>query len=269
MNPEPMNPEHCLVPYHCSDLPPGPWVVFAPHADDETFGMGGALRKAADAGITTHVVVVTDGALGGDAANTDEDTKKLIALRQQEVRQACDLLGVTGLRSLDQPDRGLQASDALIERVAGCIADLKAGTVFFPGVLELHPDHRVTAQLVWKAVQRLSARVWRGQLPQVWSYEISVQSPVNRLMDITAELVVKQQAMAVYASQNSQNNYPDLIMALNKARTFSMPPEVSHAEAFYCYGEDDLQGSLYLAAEKALRLYWDPAYDFEPGETKR
>jgi N-acetylglucosamine malate deacetylase 1 len=265
-----MNPEHCLVPYHCSELPPGPWVIFAPHADDETFGMGGALRKAANAGITTHVVVLTDGALGGPDTDTQSQAVlELVALRQQEVRQACDLLGVQAVHSWDQPDRGLQANDALIERVASFIADRKAATVFFPGVLELHPDHRVTAQLVWKAMQRLADRVWRGHLPEVWSYEISVQSPVNRLMDITSELAVKQQAMAVYASQNSQNNYPDLIMALNKARTFSMPPEVSHAEAFYCYDTGDLQGSLYQAAERALRLYWDPAYDFEPGETKR
>ncbi len=27
-------------------LPLGPWLVFAPHADDETFGMGRSLLKA-------------------------------------------------------------------------------------------------------------------------------------------------------------------------------------------------------------------------------
>jgi LmbE family N-acetylglucosaminyl deacetylase len=254
-----MNPEHILVPYHCCELPPGPWVVFAPHADDETFGMAGALRKAANAGITTHVVVLTDGALGGPAdANT---AGELVDVRKQEVKQACAMLGVHSVHIWDQPDRGLQATAALVEHTASFIADIKAATVFFPGVLELHPDHRVTAQLVWKAAQRLSSRVWRGQLPELWSYEISVQSPVNRLLDITAELAVKQQAMQVYASQNGQNNYLDLVMALNKARTFSMPPEVSHAEAFYRYDPADLSGTLYRAAEKALRLYWDQSHE--------
>jgi LmbE family N-acetylglucosaminyl deacetylase len=258
-----MTPEHLLVPYHCSDLPSGPWLVFAPHADDETFGMGGALRKAADQGIQTHVVVLTDGALGGPAesetAQEQQRAAQLITTRRQEVQAACALLGVASLQSWDQPDRGLQTSDKLLERVAAVITDLGAATVFFPGVLELHPDHRSTAQLVWAGAQRLLSRPWRGQQPQLWSYEISVQSPVNRLIDISAELEFKNLAMAVYASQNSQNNYPELIRALNKARTFSMPPEVSHVEAFYAYSAAQLKLPLQAAAAQALALYWENA----------
>jgi N-acetylglucosamine malate deacetylase 1 len=254
-----MTPEHLLVPYQCSELPPGPWLVFAPHADDETFGMGGALRKAADQGIQTHVVVLTDGALGGPSEDADGAAENLITTRRREVQAACEQLGVNTLQTWDQPDRGLQLSDELLERVAAVIADLSAGTVFFPGVLELHPDHRSTAQLVWCGAQRLLSRPWRGQSPQLWSYEISVQSPVNRLIDITAELPAKNSAMAVYASQNSQNNYPELILALNKARTFSMPPEVSYVEAFYAYAPAQLEMSLQQAAGQALALYWENA----------
>ena len=58
--------EHELIAFSTSELPAGPWLVFAPHADDETFGMGGTLLKAKKAGIATHVIVLTDGALGGD-----------------------------------------------------------------------------------------------------------------------------------------------------------------------------------------------------------
>lgn len=249
-----MTPEHLLVPYQCSELPPGPWLVFAPHADDETFGMGGALRSAADQGIQTHVVVMTDGALGG--SSEDAGTQQLVATRLQEVQSACALLGVSTVQSWDQPDRGLSVSEALLERVAAMVSDVSAATVFFPGVLELHPDHRSTAQIVWQGVQRLLSRPWRGQSPQLWSYEISVQSPVNRLLDITAKLECKKQAMAMYASQNSQNNYPELILSLNKARTFSMPAEISHVEAFYAYSPKQLELPLRTAAEQALALYW-------------
>ena len=62
-----LNPESSLLPYTPSALPPGPWLVFAPHADDETYGMGGALLLAKAQKIETHVVVLTDGALGGEA----------------------------------------------------------------------------------------------------------------------------------------------------------------------------------------------------------
>lgn len=250
-----MTPEHLLVPYQCAELPPGPWLVFAPHADDETFGMAGALRKAADHGIQTHVVVLTDGALGG--AGEGEAAAQLVATRHEEVQAACALLGVASLQTWDQPDRGLQMSEELTERVAAVIADINAATVFFPGVLELHPDHRSTAQLVWSGAQRLLSRPWRGQSLQLWSYEISVQSPANRLLDISGEIALKKQAMAVYISQNSQNNYPELILSLNKARTFSMPPDVSYVEAFYAYSPAQLKLTLRNAAEQALALYWE------------
>jgi len=248
-----MTPEHILVPYQCTELPPGPWLVFAPHADDETFGMGGALLRAAEQGIETHVVVMTDGALGGNSEN-------LVDIRQSEVQQACDRLGVSSLQCWGQPDRGLGADatqiEALTERVAGRVAELAAATVFFPGVLELHPDHRSTAAIVWQGVQKLLSRPWRGQRPQLWSYEISVQSPVNRLVDITAVRERKEQVMAIYVSQNSENNYPELILALNKARTFSLPPQVSHAEAFYAWSPEQMTLPLQQATEQALALYW-------------
>ncbi|MBC52809.1 MAG: hypothetical protein CMQ34_03135 [Gammaproteobacteria bacterium] len=257
-----MNPEHVLVPYQCADLPSGPWLVFAPHADDETFGMGGALRLAADQGISTHVIVLTDGALGGEATNAAE-TAALVKARQQELAAACALLGVAHAETWDQPDRGLTLTAGLIERMATVIADTAAATVFFPGALELHPDHRMTAQLVWQAAQQLQRRAWRGPLPQFWSYEISVQSPVNCLLDITPVLPVKKQAMAVYASQNAQNNYPELIMALNKARTFSLPATVSHAEAFYRFTDAELSGTLQAAVATTVQQY------FAVPETKR
>ena len=246
-----MTPEYELIPYHCCELPPGPWLIFAPHADDETFGMAGALALAADQQLQTHVVILTDGALGGDGSEPE-----LIDTRKREVAAACELLNVATLQTWPLPDRGLRQDDAVIERIATTIADINPGTVFFPGVLEIHPDHRAAALLVWTATQRLQQRAWRQLMPQLWSYDISVQSPTNRLLDITTKVALKQQAMAIYASQNSQNNYPDLILALNKARTYSLPPDVTHAEAFYCYAPEQLSGALHEAAEAAWRRYW-------------
>ena len=62
-----LNPEQKLIPYSTSPLPIGPWLVFAPHADDETYGMAGSLLKASESGLETHLVVMTDGALGAEA----------------------------------------------------------------------------------------------------------------------------------------------------------------------------------------------------------
>ena len=43
-----LNPEHRLIPFETSPLPQAPWLVFAPHADDETYGMAGSKEVLVD-----------------------------------------------------------------------------------------------------------------------------------------------------------------------------------------------------------------------------
>ncbi|MDT8399077.1 MAG: PIG-L deacetylase family protein [Pseudomonadales bacterium] len=219
-----LSEEH-IIPYQVSPLPSGPWLVFAPHADDETFGMGGALLLARAAGLHTQVVVMTDGALGGPA----EASAQLAATRAREAETAARFLGIERLTLLKQPDRSLMPSPALSARLSELIRHSGAQSVFFPGPLEPHPDHRATALLVWQAL----ATIPQPQRPLPLAYEISVQNPANCLLDISAVMPAKCQAMALYRSQLSQNNYIDIVAALNKTRTYTLPPAVTHAEAFF------------------------------------
>lgn len=223
-----------MIPYTTTELPisTGPWLVCAPHADDETFGMGGTLLKAAKAGIAVHLVVMTDGALGGEQFD-------LVQTRQQEARNAAAVLGITDIHFLGQPDRGLQVSAASIALLTPLLAQIQPAAVFFPGVMELHPDHRACALILWEAIRAAA-------LPNVaaLSYEISMQSPINCLVDITAVMERKRQAMAVYLSQLGQNNYEEVVKALNRLRTLTLGPEVLWAEGFYRYSQAELRGTL-------------------------
>ena len=237
-----------FIPFQVSPLPEGPWLVFAPHADDETFGMGGSLLLARDQGIETHLVVLTDGALGGTAAD-------LVAIRRHELEQAVGYLGFASWQCWDQPDRGLQPSEELIGRAAFAIHDCAANTVFFPGVYEPHPDHRATSQLVWQALANMSRD--SAAAPAPIAYEIGVQSPVNTLIDITPVMVQKRQAIDLYNSQNAENCYPELIAALNRSRTFSLPDEVRYAEAFFAYSSSDLGTSLRACTDRYYGKYWE------------
>jgi LmbE family N-acetylglucosaminyl deacetylase len=241
-----LNPEDRLIPYQTSPLPAGPWLVFAPHADDETYGMGGSLLRASAEGVATHVIVLTDGALGGSS----ED---LVAVRASEVKAAARALGLSSLQSWQEPDRGLAVSQPLIQRIAAAIAELAPASVFFPGPLEIHPDHRNTALLVWAALQSLSAT---AETPAAYSYEISVQNPVNLFVDISAQRPAKEQVMTIYASQNVENNYEELVLSLDKGRTFSLPANVSHAEGFYQYTPQQLQSSLKDTTHDIIERYF-------------
>ncbi len=240
-----LKPEPDLLPFTTSELPPSPWLIFAPHADDETFGMGGSILKASEQNVQTHVVVVTDGALGGEA----ED---LVALRQSEVRKAAELLGLTSLSSWDVPDRGVEIGDVLVNKAAAEIVKQQPGSVFFPAAMEIHPDHRATGYVVWQALQECAKS---GVNPEIYSYEIGVQNPINVLIDISAQHKKKNDVMAIYASQNSENNYPELVNALDKGRTFSLPPEVARAEGFYRYSSEQLARSLQDVMQDILKEY--------------
>jgi LmbE family N-acetylglucosaminyl deacetylase len=240
-----LNPEHILIPFETSPLPGGPWLVFAPHADDETYGMAGSLLKASEEGIQTHLVVLTDGALGGD-------TENLVDVRNSEVHQAAEILGINSVDSWQLPDRGLTVSEELVDRVCDKIREVGAGSVFFPGPLEPHPDHRTTALIVWAAIQKLGND---SATPNAYAYEIGVQNPVNLFIDITMQRPRKEQAMTVYASQNGENNYEELVLSLDKGRTFTLPAEVSHAEGFYLYSAEELATSLKEVTHKIIDLY--------------
>jgi LmbE family N-acetylglucosaminyl deacetylase len=206
--------------------------VLAPHADDESMGMGGSLAKAARKGIETYLWVLTDGALGGTESN-------LVEQRQREAREAAKSLGMQGVQFHHQPDRQLRPDAALSQRLLDEIRRLMPSAVFFPGACELHPDHRACALLAWQVLQRMSV-----DAPAAVSYEISAQSPVNCLVDITDAMEHKLLALQAYRSQLSQNNYVEIATALNKLRTFTLPATVNWAEGFYRYNPVELAGTL-------------------------
>ena len=230
-----------VVPFACGWFPPGAWLVLAPHADDETFGMGGALLKAAWLGVETRLLVMTDGAQGG---STDD----LVRVREEEARRAAAMLGMAGVDFLHQPDRALAPDPALVRELADRIEQAAPALLFFPGLFEPHPDHRATALLAWQALQLLPAA--RRPLPV--AYEISVQGQVNLLVDITDWMPRKQEVIRVYHSQLQENRYLELSAALNKLRTFTLGGEVEHAEGFHLFRPDDV--GYPLPALMAARL---------------
>ena len=229
-----MMDEGQIIPFETSPLPveEGPWLVFAPHADDESFGMGGSLAKAADQGIRVELVIMTDGSLGGSQEN-------LIDIRKKEAFAAASLLGLERPVFLNNRDRELNLDENTIAQVVQEIKRVSPAAVFFPGVFEIHPDHRKTALLVWKALGKIADK----KIIPV-SYEVLVQSPVNRLVDLSAYIERKYSAMQVYASQLEENRYVDIALALNKLRTLTLHTDVAFAEGFCCFEPEDINEEL-------------------------
>ena len=241
--------EDQIVPYNAKELPvdKGPWLIFAPHADDESFGMGGTLAKAADKGMHIELVVMTDGALGGEKENLAD----IAVIRKQEAIRAAASLGLSAPVFLDNEDRGLTIDAITIAQVTSEINRVSPAAVFFPGVFELHPDHRTVALLVWRALREMGQP---GPVPV--GYEVLVQSPVNTLVDITSYIDRKESAMANYESQLAEYNYIEIALALNQLRSLTLSPKSRFAEGFYCYRPEDLDRELADVIFRKIATYF-------------
>jgi LmbE family N-acetylglucosaminyl deacetylase len=224
-------PEPDFVPYQ----PLGPlgidsMLVLAPHPDDEVFGCGGVLALAVAQQVRVQVLVLTDGAAGGDAA-----------VREHECRAAAQALGYLdgGPEALGfwrLPDRGLQPDESLIARLQDELTRRRPDWVLAPSPLEIHPDHRATCLAAIEACRRVGTRLG--------FYEVGQPLMPNCLVDITGVLPLKQRAMQCFPSQLAVQDYGEHIAALNRYRSYTLGPGVRHAEAFWLTEPADLQQGL-------------------------
>lgn len=207
-----MLPESALIPYSVASIPVGSYLVFSPHPDDEVFSMGGILSLAAIAGQSITIVYMTNGELGGDAET-----------RIAEARSVCNRLNAKA-QFLNIPDSTIKANHALFSTIEKLIVDLQPNNVFFPSPQEYHADHRGTAAAVWRALQKAK---FEGD---AYCYEISRQCECDTLIDISSVMDAKEALCGLYASQLTENNYFDVIQAINKARTYTLPSGIEYAE---------------------------------------
>lgn len=220
-----MLPENSLVPFKVSDIPQGSSLIFAPHPDDETFGLGGTILKMVAQGASVAVVLMTDGSRAGDSQ-----------LRLGEFQQVTKSLGVAKCFYLNIPDREVQVDAVVIAKVAELIDGIKPENVFFPSPFEYHIDHRTTAWIVWSVLKKIK---FSGN---AFSYEIGNQSPINTLVDVSDVMPAKYDLMLAYQSQLGFNNYPEKIQAMNRARAYTLPSHVEFAEGFFCF--ESIEGDL-------------------------
>ncbi|QNI38583.1 PIG-L family deacetylase [Edaphobacter sp. 4G125] len=131
------------------------------HPDDECFAFGGALALAADRGIETYVICMTDGQAGthrGSAASAEE----LGRTRREEFAASCKVLGVSRHESLEYHDAQLitvpfsEAAEQLVRRMRQFRPDVVI-TFGGDGGMNTHTDHMMVS--FWTT----AAFHWSGQ----------------------------------------------------------------------------------------------------------
>jgi len=228
--------ENWFIPYQAEALVPARRVlVLAPHPDDEIFGCGGALALYHAQGAAIQVVVLTD----GTALAPAQDKTTTARTRADETQAALQVLGIGPAQFWGWPDRGLADDPSWLERLRPELA--AADVVLAPSPTEIHPDHAALGRGVLRELQ-----TWAEQgrtLPTVMFYEVGVPLQPNFLLDISAVWALKSRAMACFVSQLAQQDYARHIEGLNAFRSYTLPPQVRYAEAYFVLRPEQLAHS--------------------------
>ncbi|MFQ6014039.1 MAG: PIG-L deacetylase family protein [Anaerolineae bacterium] len=119
-------------------------AIFA-HPDDEAFGTGGTLAKYAAEGIQVSLLTATRGEAGQISDPNLATPENLSTVREQELRCACQIMGVTNLEVLGYLDGQLASCDP--HEVEGKIVRVirryrpQVMITFGPDGIYGHPDH--------------------------------------------------------------------------------------------------------------------------------
>lgn len=219
-------------------------LVIAPHPDDEIFGPGGTLKRFCAAGSSVQVCILTDGA--GYALK--EERSQVFSIRQQESCAASAALHIAQPIFLGLPDRGLAGCASLVSMIKKLLEQFQPQVVLAPSLWEIHPDHLAAARATVAALALQNA-TQSVSLPELWFYEVGAPLRTNFLVDITSVWTDKKAAMECFFSQNSVQNYTRHVEALNIYRTYSLPHQVSHAEAFFRLSLEELKDLLEKSKE--------------------
>jgi len=231
--------ENLLVPYRAVNTITGSSaLVLAPHPDDEVFGCGGAIMRHVEHDTPVRVIIVTDGVYNADQA----EQSNYLDQRRHESISAAAILGYGTPVFWSYHDRDLRYGEKLIAEIQSAIHNTDADLVYAPSVYEIHPDHRALGMAALEAIRRSKQSI------QLALYEVGQPLRPNLLLDISDLAVRKKKAMSCFTSQNAKQRYDLDIAALNRYRTYTLPAEITAAEAYILTNTTEL-------AEDPLQLY--------------
>lgn len=193
------------------------------HPDDESFLIGGVLRKYASKGVCTHLLCLTSGEGGMRGEPPVISPADLPQVRCAELRRACGILGVGSLHLPCFPDGRLRETgvEVLAAKISRLVRELSPQIIitFEPEGVGNNPDHIATSLAVTAAFRdsQEAARRQGGFLPPTRLFYVVVpQSEAHLLgrdihtvadadvevtVDIAAEWQYKRAALLCHKSQ--------------------------------------------------------------------
>lgn len=203
-------------------------LVFAPHNDDEVLGVGGTIRKYAEAGHNVYICEVTSGSK--------------FKLMQEEAQKAHAILGVIESFFLNLPVVKLKTMEHadLNSAISKVVEEVSPQIVFLPFIGDMHIDHREVTESALVALRPING----SSVTTIYMYETLSETGWNipnnersfmpdTWIDISSTLDKKIEAMQCYKSQIKEYPNPrsvDSIKALAMYRGSTI--SCDYAESF-------------------------------------
>ncbi len=199
-------------------------LVFAAHPDDELIGCGGSMAKHLQLGNKVKVVYFTS----GDAGSLKYSKQELAYIREKEAVKGLEVLGLgqnIETSFLKNKDGYLMSDEKTLIQAVEAIRAYKPDIVYLLHLEESHNDHKVSNDIVLKAINKARGNWFQEAKGEPWSvktvltYEISpMQKNTNYCEDITEFMPLKLKALAEHKTQLDSVAYDDLAESLGGYR---------------------------------------------------
>lgn len=225
-------------------IQPLDYLVIAPHPDDAELGAGGAILLLKAEGARVGVLDLTDG---------EPTPFGSVETRRRETAAATAVLGLDWRDNLGLANRSLVADLEARAQLAGVLRLTRPRFLLAPYWEDAHPDHVAASALVDAA--RFWAKLTKTDLPgephypertfYYFSVHLRLHSKPSFVLDVSAQLERKMEAIACYRSQfieGRPTTPPTLLDDLrDRARYWGWAIGTRYGEPFVCREEVGLR----------------------------
>jgi LmbE family N-acetylglucosaminyl deacetylase len=207
-------------------------LALMPHPDDIEFLCAGTLIRLREAGFEIHCATMTP----GDKGSAELEQEEIAVIRRKEAAAAAETIGAASYTCLELRDLEILFEMDARRRTTGFVRRIDPGIVFTTAPVDYMADHEITSQLVRDACFNAGARLFRtgddtppmSGVPYLFYADptglhdlFGHPAPVQFVVDISAQMPVKERALACHESQRAwlrrQHGMDDYIEEMRRA----------------------------------------------------
>jgi LmbE family N-acetylglucosaminyl deacetylase len=189
-------------------------LAIMPHPDDIEFLCAGTLLRLREAGLAIHVATMT----AGDKGSAKLSRKHIADIRRKEAQCAAETLGAVSYTCLEFTDLEIVFDNPSRCRVASLLRKIDPHIVFTTPPADYMFDHEITSHLVRDACFNAAVKNYEteredspmGGVPYLYYSDpigghtvLGDPAPVHCIVDISAHIKTKVEALACHESQRA------------------------------------------------------------------